>query len=326
VVPLEGDKNARLKIKTELTSMSTSSTNHKLHHKSSSRSNPIAASSHKRHDRHSKRHTNNRKHPRHHKKSHGNKKTNSKLNSKYKLVKKTQIQLNYIVNKRYNTRICFIIIAICHSIYLFMNFMVMSQASIAAMGLQSISKLNMACKISFMLFPPTTIYTFLHQMAIWLLVFALRQHAIKIRTTPTHSFDDEADYEASLMASESSDLNLNSDYSESDNDENSSYSDEDDDGYNRYKKGASGGNIYNSFDDDDGDSHNRDDDEEEEGIEEEEDTVSQSLTNNSQPSSTTNQQQQQHNLSSRNVGTHSSSLAPLVSSSSLGFNAHGGQK
>jgi hypothetical protein len=286
IVPIGDKGGARLKIKNELAT-------HKSHHKSS-RSHQIESSN--KHNGHHKRQNHSKSHSAHRKQGKRSHKK-SKQNSKYKIVKKTQIQLNYIVNKRYNTRICFIIIAICHSIYLFMNFMVMSQASIAAMGLQSISKLNMACKISFMLFPPTTAYTFLHQLAIWLLVFALRQHAIKLRTTPTHTFDDDNDYEVSLMKgdfSDSSELYLNSNSGSESNDENSSYSDDDDDrGYNKYK-----GDIYNSFDERD-DSNNED---------EEEDTVSQSLTNNSQPSSTNNQH------ASRNAN----SSVPLVSSSSLG--------
>ena len=85
------------------------------------------------------------------------------------------------VNKRYKTRICLIIIAACHSIYILVNFMVMSQASLASVALQGLTKLNLACKMAFFLFPPTTIYNVAHQLAIWLLVYAIRKHALKIR-------------------------------------------------------------------------------------------------------------------------------------------------
>ena len=185
------------------------------------------------------------------------------------------------------------IIAICHSIYLLMNFMVMSQASIAAVGLRSISQFNVACKISFMLFPPTTAYTLLHQLAIWLLVYAIRQHGIKLRSTSTHSLDMEESDEAALMmqgggeaaSSSSSDPNSassdeSSGYSDKDEDEDD---DDDDIGY-KYKD-----DIYNSFDEADSNP-------------DEEDTVSQSLTNNSQPSSS----------------RAANGEAPVVSTSSLG--------
>jgi hypothetical protein len=90
------------------------------------------------------------------------------------------------MNKRYKTRICLIIIAACHSIYIFINFMVMSQASLAAVALQGLTKLNLACKMAFFISPPTTIFNIFHQLAIWLLVYAIRQHAVKIRTAKTH--------------------------------------------------------------------------------------------------------------------------------------------
>lgn len=286
------------------------------HHKSASshRSNKLTASnnksrnhthSHRNSDKRRHRHRNHSKRMKHqnnHHQHHHHRKNKSRLSSKYKLVKKTQLQLNYAVKKRYSTRICFMIIAICHSIYLLMNFIIMSQASIAAIGLQSISQLNLGCKISFMLFPPTTAYTFLHQLAIWLLVYAIRQHGIKLRTTPTHSFDNDeddglADYEINLIKgkfSSSDGSDSNEDY---DSDESSCcYSDnEDEEDEYKYKD-----DIYNSFDED---NSNRDD--------VEEDTVSQSLTNNSQPSSSI-QQGVDNNAAGAAV------VAPLVSNSSLG--------
>ena len=197
------DKDLRTpKLKNDHSAIVSLSNNSKPHNQKASRStrSTNAASAHRKphtvtHPRSESRgktrghhHTNTKQSKRQHKKTH------NKLKSKYKLVKKTQLQLNLIVKKRYKTRICFIIIAICHSLYLLMNFIIMSQASIAAMALQSLSQLNLACKVSFMLFPPTTAYTLIHQLAIWLLVYAIRQHGIKLRTTPTHTIDDDADY------------------------------------------------------------------------------------------------------------------------------------
>lgn len=86
-----------------------------------------------------------------------------------------------LIAKRYKTRICLIIIAICHSLYIFINYIIMSQAGLASVALQGLTQLNLACKMAFFLFPPTTLYTLIHQLAIWLLVYCIRKHAIKIR-------------------------------------------------------------------------------------------------------------------------------------------------
>ena len=109
----------------------------------------------------------------------------------YSIVKSTDAQFNQLLDARYGgTRTCALIIAACHSLYVLMNFIVMSQAGLAAMALQSLSQMNVACKLSFFLFPPTTAYNFLHQMAIWLLVFIVRRHALKLRRHVAFSPDE----------------------------------------------------------------------------------------------------------------------------------------
>ena len=181
-------------------------------------------------------------------------KTKTKQKSKYKLVKRTTLTLNFMIRKRYKTRICFILIAICHSLYLLMNFIVMSQAGLAAFALQGLSHLNLACKLSFMLFPPTTVYNLLHQLAIWLLVYAIRQHGLKLRHTQTHNFDEDADYDVHLMQP---DLSLISSDDSDDTEDDAPTSSSD----NNSKR-----NAYDTYDESNAD---------------EDDTVSQSLTNNS---------------------------------------------
>jgi hypothetical protein len=92
--------------------------------------------------------------------------------------------LNYryfLLSKRYRTRICLIIISICHLFYLKINFIVMSQFKLAAIALGHLNESQFGCKIAFFLFPPTTPYNILHQYSVWLLVYALRQHSKKIR-------------------------------------------------------------------------------------------------------------------------------------------------
>jgi len=59
--------------------------------------------------------------------------------------------------------------------------------------------------MAFFLFPPTTAYNILHQMAIWLLCYAIRQHGLKIRKTRTFNADADADHEVDLMNSENDD-------------------------------------------------------------------------------------------------------------------------
>lgn len=203
-----------------------------------------------------------------------------KKTSRYKMVKTTNYWNNHIIRKRYKTRICFIIIAICHSLYILMNFIVMSQASLASVALQGLSSFNFACKIAFFLFPPTTAFNLLHQIAIWLLVYAIRQHGIKLRKTKTHNVDADADYEVNLMKTSDDSIDFynteSDDQSDDNNDDTDNYTNDESDfnNENNYDIGFNR-NLYN---DDTFDSNNH----------HEEDTVSQSLTNNSQ-----NQQNQQ---------------------------------
>ena len=188
-----------------------------------------------------------------------------KEKSEYDMVKSVNNQFNRIIRKRYKTRLCFIIIAICHSLYILFNFIVMSQAGLAAVALQGLSKLNIACKISFFLFPPTTAYNLLHQLSIWLLFYAIMKHSRKLRNTMTHNFDRHADYDVNLMTTDTESC---SDFS-SDDDNDESSSDSSDENIKRKSHSHNHHNAYDSLNDD------------------EPDTISQSLTNNS---STINQQ------------------------------------
>jgi hypothetical protein len=133
------------------------------------------------------------------------KKSKKQEESEYDMVKSTNQQFNKLIRKRYKTRICFIIIAICHSLYLLMNFIIMSQARLASFALQGLSELNVACKFSFFLFPPTTAYNLLSQLCIWTLCYAIFKHARKLRSTVTHDFDRHADYDIDLMSSDDDD-------------------------------------------------------------------------------------------------------------------------
>lgn len=126
-----------------------------------------------------------------------------KLIEEYKLTKATNSQMYYYMRKRYKTRLVFILIAICHSLYILINFIIMSQASLAAVSLKGLSQFNMACKFAFFLFPPTTAYNILHQFAIWLLVYAIRQHGLKIRRTRTFDPHAHADHDIDLINSDS---------------------------------------------------------------------------------------------------------------------------
>ena len=126
----------------------------------------------------------------------------------YKSIKSRSSQTYYFIRKRYKTRICLILIAICHSLYIFINFMVMSQASLAAVALSGLSRFNFLCKFSFFLFPPTTAFNILHQFAIWLLCYAIRQHGAKLRKTRTFNADANADYDVNLMNSDDSEAEL----------------------------------------------------------------------------------------------------------------------
>jgi hypothetical protein len=112
--------------------------------------------------------------------------------------KSNNAHMFYMIRKRYKTRFCFIIIALCHSFYILVNFMIMSQASLAAAALKGLSQFNMACKFAFFMSPPTTVYNIMHQLAIWMLVYTLRQHAIKLRRTRT----SPDDFEIEMMKSD----------------------------------------------------------------------------------------------------------------------------
>lgn len=126
-----------------------------------------------------------------------------KLIEEYKLTKATNSQMYYYMRKRYKSRLVFTLIAICHSLYILINFIIMSQASLAAVSLKGLSQFNMACKFAFFLFPPTTAYNILHQFAIWLLVYAIRQHGLKIRRTRTFDPHADADHDLDLINSDS---------------------------------------------------------------------------------------------------------------------------
>ncbi len=179
-----------------------------------------------------------------------------KEKSEYDMVKSVNNQFNRIIRKRYKTRLCFIIIAICHSMYILFNFIVMSQAGLAAVALQGLSKLSIACKISFFLFPPTTAYNLLHQISIWLLFYAIMKHSRKLRNTMTHNFDRHADYDVNLMTTDTESC------SDSSSDDESSSDSSDNENMKR-KSHHNHHNAYDSLNDD------------------EQDTISQSLTNNS---------------------------------------------
>lgn len=113
--------------------------------------------------------------------------------SQYKIVKSQNYYLNQFIRRKYTTRECLMIIAVCHSMYILINYIVMSQTSLASQALKGLTKLNFACKLAFFLSPPTTAYNILHQFAIWLLVYAIRKHANKLRATKTHGarIDDQ---------------------------------------------------------------------------------------------------------------------------------------
>ncbi|CAF0745081.1 unnamed protein product [Brachionus calyciflorus] len=108
-----------------------------------------------------------------------------------KKTSKTLINdLNFNLRKRYKTRFCFIVISICHCVYIFLNFIIMSQAGLASVALKGLTKLSIACKIAFFTFPPTTAYNIIHQLYAWLLVYIIRKHAVKLRTTRTIDLED----------------------------------------------------------------------------------------------------------------------------------------
>lgn len=108
--------------------------------------------------------------------------------------------LNYNLRKRYKTRLCFIVIAICHAAYILLNFIVMSQASLASVALKGLTKLSLACKIAFFMFPPTTAYNICHQIYVWLLVYIIRKHATKLRTIRTIDLEDNLSDEDNYMS------------------------------------------------------------------------------------------------------------------------------
>ena len=102
----------------------------------------------------------------------------------------TNLHFNYLkLSKRYRTRICLILISICHLFYLKINFIIMSQFKLAEVALSKLNAYQFGCKVSFFLFPPTTPYNILHQYAVWLLVYALYRHNKKIRILKNKSID-----------------------------------------------------------------------------------------------------------------------------------------
>jgi hypothetical protein len=98
----------------------------------------------------------------------------------------------YLLSKRYRTRMCLIIISICHLFYLKINFIIMSQFKLAAVALGQLNKSQFGCKMAFFLFPPTSPYNILHQLAIWFLIYALYKHFKKIRKIK--NIDESDDY------------------------------------------------------------------------------------------------------------------------------------
>lgn len=94
------------------------------------------------------------------------------------------------IQNRYKSRLSLGIISICHSIYIFLNYIIMSQTGLASVALKGLTKLNLACKIAFFMFPPTTAYNICHQIYVWLLIHAMRSHARKIRITRTVDIED----------------------------------------------------------------------------------------------------------------------------------------
>lgn len=101
--------------------------------------------------------------------------------SKYKRVKSRIGSLNQHLRKKYTTRRLFIVMAACHSFYILVNYMLMSQASLAAVALTGLTESNVACKFAFFVSPPTTAYNIVHQLAIWLLVIGIKLHSSKLR-------------------------------------------------------------------------------------------------------------------------------------------------
>jgi hypothetical protein len=208
-----------------------------------------------------------------HKTKRRTRKSNKKISSatyKYKTIKSNNARMFYMIRKRYKTRFCFIIIAICHSFYILVNFMIMSQASLAAAALKGLSQLNLACKFAFFMSPPTTVYNIVHQLAIWLLVYAIRQHATKLRRTRTFNVESAGDYEIEMMKSDYDDDDEDDDQDQSDNEKviDSDYNEKD---------------IYESNDD--------------------EDTVSVSLTNNSNNLVLISQSAASNNLATNQQGS-----------------------
>jgi hypothetical protein len=107
--------------------------------------------------------------------------SSSKTNRKEE-SEETPLDNQYLLfAKRNQSCIYLCLITICHTIYLFVNFIIMSQTKLAAFALGNLNTSQFACKIAFVLFPPTTAYNIVHQYAIILLVFALYKHGKKIR-------------------------------------------------------------------------------------------------------------------------------------------------
>lgn len=109
--------------------------------------------------------------------------TQSSSSSKYRRIKSNNSRMFWMIRKKYKTRFCFMVIAVCHSFYILVNFMIMSQAGLAAAALKGLSQYNFMCKLAFFMSPPTTVFNIAHQLAIWLLVYVVKQHSAKLRRT-----------------------------------------------------------------------------------------------------------------------------------------------
>jgi hypothetical protein len=98
----------------------------------------------------------------------------------YKYSKKNY--LYKLIHKHYSAKWLLIVILICNCMYLLNNFIIMSQFGLASKALGGLNNYNVACKLAFTLFPPTTAYTLMKQLSIWLLIYIIREHHLKIRT------------------------------------------------------------------------------------------------------------------------------------------------
>lgn len=85
------------------------------------------------------------------------------------------------LKRKYKTQSCILIITACHCGYLLINFIIMSQAKLAGLSLGSLNENSFACKVAFTLFAPTSIYNILHQISIWILIYAIFENSKKLR-------------------------------------------------------------------------------------------------------------------------------------------------